>query len=176
MKTAVTSTRLSSAIALSASLMLVGTPQLWAKETGGASAKQLVGHWSLVSVSLDQGGKKIEPFGPNPKGLFVFDSSGRYSIVLVRPDVPKFASNNREGGSAEENKAAVHGSLAHFGKYSVNQKEGSYTLKIEGSSFPNWSGTEQKRLFTISGDVLKITNPTPSVGSGTALVTLKRVK
>src|SRR5207244_7465696 len=33
------------------------------------------------------------------------------------PDVPKFASNSRIAGTPEENKAAVHGGIATFGKY-----------------------------------------------------------
>ena len=157
-------------------LTLTGSSEAWAQQKAGSSAKQLMGHWAPVSVTVEQGGKKVEPFGPNPKGLFIFDRSGRYSIVLLRPGVAKFASNNREAGTADENKAAVQGTLAHVGTYAVNEKEGSYNLRIESSSFPNWSGTDQKRLFTVSGDELRITNPTPSQGSGTALVVLKRVK
>lgn len=48
---------------------------------------------------------------------------------------------------------------------------------FEGSTFPNWNGTDQKRLFTLSGDQLTLTNPTPSVaGAGTFRVVWKRTK
>jgi len=62
-------------------------------------------------------GEKVEPFGPNPKGTMTFDSGGRFSIIVTRSDLPKFASNNRELGTSEENKAAVQGSIAYFGSY-----------------------------------------------------------
>jgi len=60
-----------------------------------------VGHWTLVSVKYEQDGKTTEPFGPNPKGLFIFDRSGRFVILIFRPDLPKFASNNRDKGTPE---------------------------------------------------------------------------
>jgi hypothetical protein len=41
--------------------------------------------------------------------------------------------------------------------------------------FPNWEGTEQKRPFTIKGDVLKYVVPTASTG-GTAELVWKRAK
>ena len=156
-------------------LTFLGT-SVWAQPNAGSPAKQLVGHWTLVSVTFQTDGKTVDAFGPNPKGLFIYDSSGRYSIVITRPGVPKFASNARDSGTADENKAAVQGSLAHFGTYTVNEKEGSYTVKIEASSVPNWVDTEQKRLFSVTGDELKITNPTSSVGAGAAQLVLKRAK
>lgn len=159
---------------IAAVVALMVSTVTWAQ--AGSSAKQLAGDWSLVSITLDQGGKKSEPFGPTPKGLFIFEPGGRYSIVILRPGLAKIASNNREAGTAEENKAVVQGTLAHFGTYTVDEKDGSYTLRIDASSFPNWSGTTQKRMFTVSGDELRITNPTTTQGSGTATLVLKRLK
>jgi len=49
----------------------------------------------------------------------IFDNYRRFSFILTRPDLPKFASNNRGTGTAEENKAIVQGSLAYFGTYSL---------------------------------------------------------
>lgn len=157
-------------------LSLSATPATWAQEKAGASAKQLVGHWTLVSNVNEKDGKKTEVFGPNPKGLFIFDSSGRYAILIFRATLPKIASNSRETATAEENKAIVQGSLAHFGTYTVNDKEGSFTIRPQGSTFPNWGGADQLRKFAITGNELKITNPSPSVGAGTSYLTLKRAK
>lgn len=36
-------------------------------------------------------------------------------MVNINPDTPKFASNNRANGTAEENKAAVAGGIGFFG-------------------------------------------------------------
>lgn len=64
------------------------------------------------------------------------------------------------------------GSIALFGTYSVGDKV--LTLKVEGSTWPSWTGTDQKRNFSLAGDELKWSLPA-SVG-GTAEVVLKRTK
>ena len=135
-----------------------------AQQKAANTAEQLIGHWTLVSITNVENGKITEPLGPNPKGVFIFDRSGRYAVLHFRADLPKFASNNREKGTPEEIKAVVIGSLAHFGTYSVNEKEGTYTILPEAGTFPNWVGIEQKRSFSISNDELKITNPGSSRG------------
>ena len=170
------------ALAAVTAFALAGGNVAIAQQQGGALAKQLQGTWSLVSIEVvaPDGSKKVGAFGPNPKGLFIFDSGGRYSIQLFRPGIPKFAANARDKGTAEENKAVVEGTLAHFGTYKVNEKESSFTVLPEASSYPNWTGVEQPpRKFTITGDQLSLTNPAPTVSSGvggSALLVLKRVK
>ena len=140
------------------------------------AAKELVGSWTLISVTVNRGGDKIEPFGPNPKGTMMFDRNGHFSMVVTRSELPKFASNNREMGTPEENKAIVQGSIAYFGTYSVSEEDRVFIVHVEGSTFPNWVGTDQKRIFAITGDELKYTNSNRSGGAGTALVIWKRAK
>jgi hypothetical protein len=135
---------------------------------------QIVGNWTAVSATVERDGKKIEPFGPNPLGYMTFDTSGHFSYSFLRSDRPKFASNNRETGTPEENKAAVLGNISAFGTYTINP-DGSLTFHIIGSSFPNWNGTDQKRLIEISGDQMKYTNPSASIG-GLAVNILTRAK
>ena len=94
----------------------------------------------------------------------------------MRPDLPMFASNNRTTGSADENKAVVQGSSVYFGSYSVSEAEKSLVFQIEGSIFPNWSGTTQKRsVLTLSGDNLVLRNAAAS-GGGVAEIHWRRVK
>jgi hypothetical protein len=142
-----------------------------ALSAGGAaaqSAKDLVGSWSAVSV---------DAYGPNPKGSLIFESNGRFSLQLMWGDLAKYASNNRTAGTPAEYKATVEGSLAYFGTYSVSGTD--LNLHIEGSTFPNWTGTDQKRNnLSVTGDDLKYTNPAPSGGPAGANIALvwKRVK
>jgi hypothetical protein len=136
--------------------------------------KQLVGTWQFVSsTSQGEGGASL--WGDKPKSLLVFTENGRYSLTILRSDVPKFASNNRLKGTPEENKAAMHGVTTHFGKYSVNEADKTLTLQIEGSAYPNMIGTQQKRPFTISGDELRYTNPAPSSGGAPSQLVWKRL-
>jgi hypothetical protein len=151
----------------------LGLVAAFADSAHAQTAQDFVGTWQLVSnTNVRQDGNKVDIFGANPKGLYVFTSNGHFAIVNMRPDLPKFASNNRNEGTAEENKAIVQGSIALFGMYSVADKV--LTLKVEGSTWPSWTGTDQKRNFTLSGDELKWSLPA-SVG-GTAEVVLKRIK
>jgi Lipocalin-like domain len=139
------------------------------------TAKDLVGTWKSVSTIITgPDGRKTEPFGPNPNNILVFDANGRFVLVNTRPDLPKFASNNRMQGTSEENKAIVQGSIAYFGTYSVVDKV--IVEKIEGSTWPNWNGTEQKRpIISFTGDDMKTSTAAASVG-GTAENTYKRIK
>jgi hypothetical protein len=136
---------------------------------------QLVGTWTFVSstTKLPDGGPA---WGSNPKGLVIFTANGRYSSQLMRSDRPKFASNNRATGTPDENKAVVQGVSSNFGTYSVNEANKTFTVRFEGSSYPNWEGTEQTRAFTLAGDELKVTNPSPSVGGSPSQLVLKRAK
>jgi Lipocalin-like domain len=140
------------------------------------SKEQLVGAWANVSVQVERSdGNKVETFGPNLKGVFIFTADDRYALVLTRPDLPKIASNDRLKGTPEEYQAVVQGSVAHFGTYSVNEAEGTYTLHVESSTFPNYNGTDQIRIVTsLSRDEMKVTNPSPTTPTK-AYVVYKRL-
>ena len=128
------------------------------------SSKDLVGTWTLVSA---------EGYGPNPKGALMFAADGHFSSHLMKADLPKYASNSRTQGTPEENKATVQGYLGYFGTYALNGTD--LVFHIEGSSFPNWNGTDQKRTnVTITGDELKYSQPTPSAGGAPIVVVWKR--
>ena len=75
-------------------------PQESAAQT---TANDIVGTWTLVSITLEQDGKKTDFYGPNPQGQATYDANGRVSVIIARSDLPKFASNNRQAGTPEEN-------------------------------------------------------------------------
>jgi hypothetical protein len=138
--------------------------------------KDLIGTWTLVSITLEYDGKKMDFFGANPRGQATFNPNGRFSVIITRSDVPKFATNSRDAGTSEENKAVVQGSIAYFGTYSVSEADNVIKYHIDGSTYPNWQGTDQERLFKLSGDELTLTNSTTSIGAGTAYGVWKAVK
>lgn len=138
------------------------------------TAKDLVGTWRNVSnVTIEQDGKRTDNFGPNGTGMLIFGADGRFVVVNINPDTPKFASNNRAQGTPEENKAAVLGAIGLFGTYTLDGKVKK--MKVEGSTYPNWTGTEQTRnIASFAPDELEWT----LAGSrgGTAELIWKRVK
>ena len=128
---------------------------------------QLVGTWTFVSaVETSKDGAKSDRWGPNPKGLIIFDANGRYSFMISRSDLPKFAVNNVHQGTAEENKAVVQGIIATIGTWSVDEATKTITTNIEAGSFPNLNGNSQKRVITsLTADELKYTNPASTTGT-----------
>ena len=143
---------------------------------------QLIGAWTLL---LDDGikpdGTQVPIFGPNPVGTLIFTSNGRYSLQIMRVvNRAPFVSNNRETGRADENKAVAQGTISHFGTYTVDDAGKTINSRIEGSLFPNWENTSQKRLVTaLTDDVLTYRNPTsstPGQGFTHAELVWKRLK
>ena len=128
---------------------------------------QLVGTWTLVSANqVSKEGVKSDRWGPNPKGLIIFDANGRYSFMISRSDIPKFAANNVNQGTAEENKSVVQGIIANIGTWSVDEASKTLTTNIEGGSFPNLNGNSQKRIIiSLTADELKYTNPASTTGT-----------
>ena len=124
--------------------------------------EQLVGTWNFIiaEITTADGGKTL-PFGDKPKGMLVFTADGHFSQVHVAGDLPRIASNNRLAGTAEDNRAIVHGSLALFGTYTVDEAKKTLTFRIEGSTFPNQQGTAQTRTIDLlTADEFRNTNPT----------------
>jgi hypothetical protein len=111
------------------------------------------------------------------QGQFTYGPDGHFSNIIIRSDLPKFASSNRREGTPEENKAVVQGSIAFFGTYIVDEAAKTYAAHIEGCTFPNWTGIDRKESFSISGDELHINAISKaSTSTGTAHLVLNRAK
>jgi hypothetical protein len=138
------------------------------------TAKDLVGAWRLVSnVNIGADGTKSFGYTNTPSGIAMFDAAGNFTLLNTRPDLPKFQSNNRTTGTAEENKAVVVGSLGVFGTFTVENNV--INLKVEGGTWSAWNGTVQKRpILSLTGDELKYT-VAASVGGSSENV-YKRIK
>jgi hypothetical protein len=139
--------------------------------------QQLIGNWAIVSAVVTQGDAKREVFGADPKGLLILERDGRFVQILLTSGLSKFASNSRDTGTPEENKEIVTKSLAFYGTWDVDEKARIVTYHVEASTYPNYDGTDLKRLVTtLTATELVWTNPTPSQGAGTGHVAWKRVK
>jgi hypothetical protein len=129
--------------------------------------EQLVGTWTFVSVvETNKDGTKTNRWGANPKGLAIFAANGRYSFMISRSDIPKFAVNNVTQGTADENKAVLQGIITNIGTWSVDEASKTLTTNIEAGSFPNLNGSSQKRIIiSLTTDELKYTNPASTIGT-----------
>ncbi|WP_234681930.1 lipocalin-like domain-containing protein [Bradyrhizobium monzae] len=142
----------------------------------GPSLKQaLVGTWIVISWEQKKNdGTTLRQFGESPTGMAIFDASGRYIITVMCSDRANYTSNTLWLGTADENKATANGTQTYFGTYSMNEADRSIAIHIEGSSFPNWNGANQKRFVAITEDQLTLTIRPPS--GETVDVVWKRAK
>jgi hypothetical protein len=125
--------------------------------------EQLVGTWTLVSWEQKKSdGTKLQRYGAKPAGIAFFDAGRRYIITVMQSGRAGYASNALWQGTVEENKATADGTITYFGTYSVDEVERSIVVHVEGSSFPNWNGTDQKRFVAIAGDQLTLTVRLPN--------------
>jgi hypothetical protein len=94
-------------------LALAGTTAVQAQ--AGDLTRQIVGAWTLAEVVLEQGGKRLEPFGQDPRGFISYDVDGNFVYVLLRSDLPKIASNNSTTPRPEESMTLTKCLLAATG-------------------------------------------------------------
>ena len=153
------------AIRMVATVLAVGLGASAATAQSGQTLReQLVGTWDFIIAEIvTQDGKKSFPFGERPKGMLIFTTGGQFSQVHVSGDLPRIASNNRLAGTPEQNAAIVHGSLALFGTYTVDETKKTLTFHIVASTYPNQQGTSQTRTIDkLTADEFVNTNPAAS--------------
>lgn len=144
---------------LGASLALVGMLM-----AGAATAAEpaLAGTWTLTAADrLKPDGSRARDYGEHPKGRLIIDAQGRYSLQIFDGDRPRVASGEKRTATPEENAGAVLGSSTHYGTVAIDTAAHVLVFKIEGASFPNWDGTEQRRKYALTADSLSYQVPTP---------------
>jgi hypothetical protein len=103
----------------------------------------IVGTWILDSVyDQAQDGTKNEPWGPNVKGIVMFDGNGRFSFQIISADRSKSASNNPRN--------PVGQAVAYFGTYTVDEAAKTVTYHIERATFPQWDGINRTANIAIA--------------------------
>jgi len=131
------------------SLIMLTLASIGATSFAQAPAKsikdQLVGHWQLVSVSMNN----TQPYGNNPQGVMFLDAEGHFSTIVL------------SAGDAKN--------ISYFGTYIFDDADNTMTIHIDGTSRGNAEGHNQKRIVSLSGDQLTLATP-----SGTVKLTWKR--
>jgi hypothetical protein len=139
-----------------------GTPAMFDKQE---DALMLVGSWRLISYEEHRDDGSVIPVWVNPRGRLMYDAAGRMSGQIMKADRPSFASSDLLDGTAEEVREAFEGYFAYYGSYTVDSNEGVVTHHVEGSLYPNYNGSDQRRFFRLSGNQLRLRTP-PIVSGG----------
>jgi hypothetical protein len=106
--------------------------------------QQIVGHWQLVSVTVNSG----TPYGAAPQGSMFLDAGGHVSVIVIS-----------DGGARN---------ISYFGTYTVDDADKSVSVRVDGSSggAGDASGRTFKRLVQLQGDEMIVANATPAGGPG----------
>ncbi len=144
-----------------------------------APAQTIDGRWKLLTAEdlRADGSVARLPWGPHPVGSIVVE--GAYCFVqIMSSDVPSFAQG--AGAVGDRMKAALLSTyIAYSGPCTVDQSEGSVTLKVEAAWRPDYVGTEQKRFFRFEGGRMYFGPAPDSIRAGserlTRRLTLDRV-
>lgn len=117
----------------------------------------LVGTWRLVSYEdKPPSGAAVFPYGPEPKGLLMYDDSGHMSIQLMKRPHPGVASGDDSRVTPEEKQALYDAYVAYFGTYTVDAARGVVIHHVEADLADVFIGNDEERPFVLRGDKLVI--------------------
>ena len=106
-----------------------------------AQAKGVVGTWTLVTETAHPGGRTTDPLGSNPARLPHVRSRRTFHADDRHPGFRAFAANKRRRRPRRYPKARS--------PFSGRTRSAKSTLHVEASTFPNWSGKNQRRSIEI---------------------------
>ncbi|MGC2659750.1 MAG: lipocalin-like domain-containing protein [Bryobacteraceae bacterium] len=117
-----------------------------------AAESPFLGSWGLVSCEdILSSGEVSRPFGDSPLGSILYQADGHMSAQVSVNSPTRFVSEDPLRAAAEEAIEASRTYLGYWGSFKVYVEKGVVVHRVEGSSFPNWIGTEQVRHFRFEG-------------------------
>jgi len=157
--------------AASATIASPAPPALPAPSAPPAPAAQTIeGRWKLRAAEDRRADGSVAryPWGRQPVGSIVVQGGACY-LQIMSSDTPSFPAATP---ATEQMKAALLSTyIAYSGPCTINESEGSVTLKVEAAWRPDYVGTEQKRFFKFENGML-LFGPAPnSVRAGTETLT-----
>jgi hypothetical protein len=125
------------------------------KLAGGEMSQHLVGTWKLVSATReDTAGSKVNQLGTNPTGYLNYAPDGRMMAIIARGGRTKPAGAR---ATPQEAAALFDTVLSYAGTYSVSGNEVTHHVDVSWNE--SWTGTQQKRVFSLEGDRLVLATP-----------------
>jgi lipocalin-like protein len=132
---------------------------------------QMVGSWKLVSWNVVSGG--VESTAPMAKGgatgIITYSPDGYMCVNIMAANRPKFPSPDVSVSTVNEKSSAFETFIGYCGRYEVNEQERFVTHQLDTSSYPNWTGSAQKRFVEMSAGKIKLSTP-PILQQGAQLV------
>lgn len=128
------------------------------------SINPLIGSWKLVSFEIrSEDGSVSHPWGTVVTGQVIYGPEGYMAGSLMPSNRAAFASADVMGGTASEFEAAMKSYIGYAGPYRIEGNRVFHTAVV--SLFPNWTGTDIERYFSIDENFLTLSTP-PSIFGG----------
>jgi hypothetical protein len=165
--------------AASSASSATAAPAAAAPAPQAAPAEKIEGRWKLRAAEDVRADGTVAryPWGQHPVGSIVVEGGSCY-LQIMSSDTPAFTAGSPPG---EQMKAALLSSyIAYSGPCTIDEAEGSVTLKVEAAWRPDYVGTQQKRFFRFENGTLLFGPAVGSVRAGnetlTRRLTLDRAK
>lgn len=152
----------------------VATTLTACSESSKQGQSELVGTWHLVSYKeYVADGTVVDVWGAHPRGRLMYDAGGRMALQQTASEQLSFASGDLLRGTDGEVRDAFERYRAWFGSYTVDTAAGVIVHHIDGSLYPNYVGSDQRRSFIVASD--RLTTRAPSVVRGGRTSTFEMV-
>jgi len=114
----------------------------------------LIGTWKVRRFcDQDSAGVVTDPMGPSPTGYFIYTPTGQLSIHGMRtPPTGPVAGDSVRLRTLAELRPYF---FSYFGTFTITS-DSTVIHHVEGGTFPEYTGTDQRRAYRISGDTLHI--------------------
>lgn len=116
------------------------------------ASEKLEGIWKLQSWVVEEvDSKETKPvFGEKPNGYLILTREGRMMGLLT-------AQGRKPPQSETDRDAAYRSMLAYSGRYRVDGDK--FITKVDVAWNEAWVGTEQSRLYDVTGTRLQVSSP-----------------
>ena len=133
-------------------------------------AQSIQGRWRLLTAEdiRADGSVARYPWGRKPVGSIVVEG-GYCWVQIMSGDVPSFSSGKPIGGQMTA--ALLSTYIAYSGACTINETEGSVSLKVDSAWRPDYVGTDQKRFFKFDNGKLIFGPAAGSLRSGSEALT-----
>ena len=120
---------------------------------------RIVGTWKLLSMEeiMKDGTTRPFPyFGPQARGLLMYQRDGYMCANIVNPDLPKWADPAH--ATTEEKLAAADATFAYCGRYEIDVKQQQIIHLPEVATDPGYMGSRQIRPYRFEGSRLVLSD------------------
>jgi len=156
---------------------LIATSEISAQRGGGpppdaaavrAANNRFAGVWKLVSEETRNTSGEVVRRGPDGGrvGYIAYDPVGYMGVVLAYSKRSTFAERQATPPEALE---AMRTYNSYWGSFAVDEPHNTVTHQTFGALSPGFSGSNQVRKFTISGNRLTLQPPTATNGDQSTL-------